>query len=973
MPTRILAIWIFAMSSAAWASYAFANDDSVETIVITGSRLSRMDGESASPIVVVPSQMFLQSSAVSVERTLNEMPQFVPVATGTSNAPSNDGQANISLRGLSPSQTLVLLDGRRLMPSDGRGSVDLNVLPPALVDRVDVISGGASAVYGSDAIAGVVNFRLNDRFEGFRVDGGWSETSRGDGSEYSTGLTAGTTFANERGSIMGYVGYTKRDQIGQSDRNFSRYPLQYYADEYDGLGPGGHFLGLGQVPVEGQAIVFASPQVFQNVFASYGLAPGTVPYIPAFIVNQDGSVFTIGNGAAGSVANYRGATDAVTYSDREYNGYNPAPYTALQMPLDRKSVFSSAKFEFSERFEGYAQVLAANYTVDRQLAPTVVGIALVPPTNPHIPADLATLAASRANPAAPFRYFRRLDEAGASVAENERDLVQLTTGVRGQLSASWSFDGYVQFGRNDRTEQQAGNVVLSRFQDLTFAADGGASICGSDFNPFTATPLSSECIEYVTTDASNKVTIDQNIAEISVNGPLLELPAGPLRAAFGVFYKKDQFDYNADPVLSAMLPGVTGVIGPRADIAGFDAAPDRSGEENNTDLYVELLVPLLDRMPWAQSLDLGVGYRYADYQNAGGVGSYKADVAYRPVDAIRLRGSYQHTVRAPSVEELFYPHVAGQFVVNPPDPCSASSRQRNGPDRAQVETLCLTQGLPPALLPGFQYPLARVDGISGGNPDLDPEQADTYTFGVVLASSLEAYELGDWQLSIDWYRIDIEDGIGRWQADSAIDRCFDPAFNPTYAPQNIYCTFFERNRDTGQIFALITDRNIGGVRTSGVDLQVDWGVNAGPGRVSVNENLTWVDEWQYRDPSGGVIEYAGTIGGGGLGRSLPEWKSLLNVSYQWNRARLFAKWQYIDAQNDVQYRDFKVPARNYFGLSASYEVDAGRYDGLTARFGVENLFDEAPPVFPTWQQANTDPSQYDVLGRRYFFSVSYRV
>jgi len=958
---------------AAFALDAAAEEATIETIVITGSRLARADNESASSIVVVPAQMFLQSGATSVERTLNELPQFVPTATGTSNGPGNDGQANISLRGLSPLQTLVLLDGRRLMPADGRGSVDLNVLPPALIERVEVITGGASAVYGSDAIAGVVNFRIKDNFEGVKLDAGWAETAQGDGEEYTTGLTAGTAFADGRGSIMGYVGYTQREQIGQTQRKVSRYPLEYFAGESNGVGRGGAFLPSGgSVVEEGLSVVFADPGVFRDLFAAYGYAPGSVPYQAGIGVNSDRTVFTIGNDTPGSVANFRGDKDAVLFNDRAYNAFNFAPSTALQMPLDRTSAFSRMTFAFSEQVEAHLQVLVADYSVDRQLAPVAAGITLIPPTNPHIPTDLATLLASRANPAAPFRSFKRMSELGPQVAENDRDLLQVTTGIRGELTSQWTYDLYAQLGRNDRTEHQTGNVRLSKLQDLTFAADGGTSICG-DFDPFAKNTLTNECAQYIAVDASNDVTVDQTIAEVSVSGPLWSLPGGPLRAAFGLFYKKDEFSYDADPIMNTVLPGVPGVIGPRPDIAGFEAAPDRQGDSRNTDLYVELLIPLLNETALAQSLDLGLGYRYSDYDHAGGVDSYKAELLYRPDAPVRIRGSYQHTVRAPSVEELFYPAVSSQFLINPPDPCSASSSQRNGANRAQVEALCLTQGLPSALLPGFEFPLRRVDGISGGNPDLDPEQADTYTVGVVFTNWLDNYKLGDLEISVDWYRIDIEDGIGRWQADSAVDRCFDPAFNVGFSQTNIYCTFFERRPDTGEIYALILDRNIGGLRTSGIDLQIEWGIDAGPGRLGVNAIVTYVDEWRYQDPSGGIIDYVGTIGGGGLGRSLPQWKSLLNVNYQWSNVTLFAKWQHIDAQNDVLYRDFEVPSRDYFGLSASYTMDAGVYDGLTARMGIENLFDENPPIFPSWQQANTDPSQYDVLGRRYFIGVSYQI
>ena len=203
---------------------AHAQDAMLEEIEVTGSRIAQRDFTSASPIVSVPAELFAQTSAVSVERALAMLPQFVPTVTGTSNSPGNDGQANLSLRGIGSVQTLVLLDGKRLMPADGRGTVDLNVVPAALLDSVEVVTGGASAAYGSDAIAGVVNFRLRERFQGVEFDGQWGQTDHGDGQEYSAGVLAGTSFADERGDVLGYVGYARRDQVNQGDRRSSRFP-----------------------------------------------------------------------------------------------------------------------------------------------------------------------------------------------------------------------------------------------------------------------------------------------------------------------------------------------------------------------------------------------------------------------------------------------------------------------------------------------------------------------------------------------------------------------------------------------------------------------------------------------------------------------------------------------------------------------------------------------------------------------------
>jgi outer membrane receptor protein involved in Fe transport len=961
-----------AVAAALCPSPLLADDAALEEIEVTGSRIARRDFTSASPIVSVPGSLFTETSAVSVERTLAQLPQFVPTVTATSNAPSNDGQANLSLRGIGSAQTLVLLDGKRLIPADGRGSVDVNVLPPALIESVEVVTGGASAAYGSDAIAGVVNFRLRDDFEGLEFDGQWGLSDRGDGQEYSAGVLAGTSFFDGRGDVSAYLGYAERDQVDQGDRPYTKHPYIYYPDETGGHGPGGAFLGGGSaITDDGFAVVFSNPVVFRDLFASYGYPPGSIPYQPGVGVNADGTVFAFGDGVTpGSVANYRGEIDPVMYNDRALT-FNTAPFTALQLPLQRVSAFLRGRFEVSPASEAYAQALYADYSATRQLAPADSGILLVPPTNPYLPPDLARLVASRVNPSVPFRFFARPTVLGPRTAENDRQWLQATVGLRGAAFDSWRFDVYVQSGYNERTERQRGITRISKYQELLFAADGGQSICGG-LNVFGKDRISAECAAYVATSAANEARTEQTIAEASIDGPLLDLPAGELRVAAGVFHKRDDFEYVPDPVLEVMLPGVPGVIGPRPDVSGLGAGAARAGQETNTDLYVEALVPLLRDEAAGRLLEFGVGYRRSEYEQAGGADSYKAELEFRSSRSITWRGSFQHAVRAPSVEELYYPEIASQFVVPIPDPCSVSSPQRNGPDQQRVEALCLAQGMPLALLPTYNFVLRRVDGVSGGNPDLEPEEADTYTAGIVLDSSLEHRWLRDLQVTIDWYRIDFRNGIGRWNTESAVTRCFDADFNPDYDPGYAYCTFFTRVATTGEMYAFELDRNIGGVETTGVDLQVNWGTEAGPGWLHANLYFTYVDEWLATEPDGRQVDYAGTIGSRGLGGALPRSRSLLDLRYDWPVFGVYARWQHIDGMRDAEYRDFRVPAYDYFDTGVTVALDQGSLAGLSATVGIENLFNEEPPLFPSYPQANTDPSQYDVLGRRYFVNLRYR-
>jgi len=945
----------------------------LENVVVTGSRLARSAADSASPIAVVPGTAFAETGAVTVERTLAQMPQFVPTVGSTSNDPGNDGQANLSLRGLGPTQTLVLLDGRRLTPADGRATPDVNLLPPALIESVEIVTGGASAAYGSDAVAGVVNFRLREDFNGLEFGGRWSVTDQGDGEEYTVDVSGGTQFADGRVSLLASVGHAHRDGLGQYARGWSRHPLAYYAGETGGVGPGGAFLDSGAgITAEGVNVVFPTRAAADAVFADYGYAPGTIPTsaLPGYGVNTDGTLYTIGDGRTpGSVVNYRGTRPSRAANDRSVT--TPlADEAALVLPLERDSVFLRATWRPGGGTEAFLQAMYAEYAAERRLGPSESGILLMPPTNPYVPADLERLLASRPNPAAPFRVLKRMTMLPSRVATNDRELLQVTAGVEGPLAGDWRYQAYVQHGDNERTERRTGSVLTGRVQELIARPDGGAADCGA-FNLFGINPIAPGCAASITASATNRSEFRQWIAEATADGPLAMLPAGPLELLLGAFYKDDEFTYRPDELAGTFLPAVPGIIGPRPAVAGFPTAAARAGSESNTDLFAELRIPLLHGRPGAAHLEAGFGYRRSDYERAGTFDSLKADLLYRPVQAVALRGSYQQAARAPSVDELYYPQQRVQHVFTPPDPCSVTSEQRRGPDRAQVEALCLAQGLPPALLPTFTYPLARVEGVLGGNPGLDPEESESYTIGVVYSPAARP-RAGRLQLAVDAYRIQLDDAIGRWDADSAVRRCYERTYNPGYDLANPYCTYFTRSPANGEIFASVIDRNLGGIDTRGVDFDLQWTGALGAGTLSVTEALGYIERFEVREPHGGTIDLAGTIGGRALGGALPRWKSLLSVGWTWRGTEPYARWRWVDGMRDALVPSFEIDAVHYVDLGVRHRFDSGPFAGLALSAGVDNATDAEPPLFPSWQQANTDPSLYDVLGRRWFAGADFR-
>jgi len=972
-------------------------------VIVTGSRIARPDFDSASPIVSVTEELFERSGSNTIESALNTLPQFVPAWTSTSNNPGNGGQANVSLRGLGPTATLVLVDGKRLMPANGDGVTDLNIIPSSLIESVEIITGGASAVYGSDALAGVVNFKLKRTFDGVEINGTWGQTDRSDGTQYEAGLTAGTDFADGRGSIVGYAGYADRELVTHGDREFSRYPMQYSDVPGGGtLGPGNSFLPSGsQFIEEGRVNLISddnpiSPAAFDELMVSYGYAPGEVPYWPEgfrfpnaqFGFNTDGTLFTQGNfgfffNQIPGVFNFKGVENPVFFNPYLYS-YNFGPVNALQLPLERKSAFARAEFELSDSIRIYAQGLYSDYSVTQQLAPTPLVDVFMPVDNPFVPTDLAALLASRPTPDQAFSFEKRVSETGPRTGTSDYDVYQVTIGLTGDVFQDWNYEVYTQIGANDQVNHQTGNLLTSKIEELTFAPDGGVSTCGG-FDPFGLDSISAECMEYISTDASNHAEVDQTIAEASLSGPLIALPAGDLKAAFGVFYKEDRYQYTASPAASAIIPPSAIVPFERLDIQGFSASDDIKGDDHNLDVYAELLVPLLRDAPGAQSLEAVVGYRLSDYASAGSFDSWKAELIYQPIDAVRLRGSYQQAVRAPSVYELYLPQLPAIsdffFFPDEVDPCAAGSAARSGPDGAQVEALCLAQGIPASVLPGFLGSNLVSGGKNGGNPGLGPEKATTSTIGLVWTPRLSSALFSNLQISLDWYEIDITDKIEQVHFFDFGQFCYDRRYNPDFSVANQWCAMFSRNPVSGRVDSFQElYRNAYDWNTSGVDAQLDWRFDLGPGQVGVSWLVSWLDSFTATAVGsvGATEEWTGTIGFDPparlVGASLPEWKSNLHLSYSWRDLTMGASWRYIDSMNDSDSAldpAFEVPQVDYLDLSADYEFASGFLDGLRIGIGVENVTDEDPPIFPSYIQANTDPSQYDVFGRRYYASLRY--
>lgn len=946
----------------------------IDEVVVTGSRIARQDYRSSSPIVTVDAQDIQATGSVTIDSLMNDLPQFTPSISSTSNNPSNGGQANLDLRSLTPKRTLVLVNGRRLVPSNSDGSADVNLIPTALIRNVETISGGASAAYGSDAIAGVANFILNDRFEGAQIDAQYGQTDRDDGTTQSYTLTVGGNFADDKGNAVISINRSTRDLIYNSAREFSAVSG-----------------ASGTTPL-GSAVFDSTNLPDADVVRAY-FGDTTLPLNGAFGFNNDGTIFshtrTLNFKSPGGIQWDGFVTPGGNYA------FNTGALNYLSLPMERWNVFSSARYTLNDNVEFYGDALFNQYTASQELAATPAASTTgfrVRSTNPFIPADLKTFLDSRANPNASFQLNKRFTDLGGRHAEYDYSVYQLTGGIRGQVpKSSWTYDLYAQYGRVSNIETQTGNVSRSAVQELLDAADGGASICEGGFNPFGDNGVSADCLSYIGRTSRTITTVEQSVVEGTLQGKAFDLPAGEVRVALGVQYRENTFRYAADPSLARMNPRTPhldingnpdgGTIG-GVEIAGFNGADSVNGSVNTVDLFGEALVPILADLPFIQALDLTLGYRYSDYSSVGGTTAYRADLDWTIVDGLRVRGGYNRAVRAPSIGELFspanvnFPAIGDASAAAPGgDPCDVNGFFRNGPNAAQVKALCLAQGISPVVIDTYDFANDQVNGFSGGNVNLQEETADSFSVGLVYQSQFQSPWLSRLSASLDYYSIEIEDVISEISISDALNGCFNgTGENPNYDPNNSYCQLFSRDPDNGSIIDAIENLdNLGVLKTSGVDLQVDWSIDmvdvGAPdwGTLGVNAVVGWLAEREDSIVAGGSFtDRKGTISDD-FGNTFPEWKSLVSVNWAHGPFTATARWRRV-GEMTVYGSDEVLEPIHYFDLSGTWAVN----DTVSLRAGVNNIADQEPRTWDPGVQANTDPSTYDILGRRYFVGLTAR-
>lgn len=944
------------------------NNEAIQDIVVTGSRISRQDYNAPSPTISLTGEAVVKNAAVTVESSLSQLPQFVGSFNGTAAFPGNSGQANLNLRGLGTNRVLVLLDGRRMQPTSADGAVDVNIVPTALISNVETITGGASATYGSDAIAGVVNFRLNRAFRGFRVDGKMGLTSRGDGATRQIDATFGTDFADRRGSLIMSGSYATRDRIKRAQRSF-------YPSDLRIVGNAPVFGASNTIP-QGTATLSNNPPsqaAVDAVFAKYGVTPGSVRPTDGFSVNANGTLFNA-LPTTRPVQNYLDPETEFASIYRNGVYFNANPRIDLQLPLERKSIFGMGTYDVTNSIQAHLRGYHSDYTVDRDLFESpligVTGTVYVPVTNPFIPADLSTLLASRANPTAPFILTKGLTQFAPRSEHNRYSVWQMEGGLEGSLGGDWKWDVSTAYGQN-RLRQTQVSLDKSRIQQLFNATDGGASLCEGGFNPFGDVPVSASCQAYLGGEAVNRTRLSQRVFEGNLQGTVLELPAGPLKVAVGASNRRNTYSFVPDAIVSA------------ANLTGFNVANASSGSQTVTEGYAELLAPLLHDIPAIEKLELGLAYRHSRYDTSGSLDTYRATVDWKVANGLSLRGGYSRAARAPSLLELFGAAFNGSTNIGDPsggartgDPCDFRSAARQGSDSSLVQALCIAQGVPSTAIGTFVQSSTIASTLTQGNPDLRPEKADTYSAGVVFNGREIGGVLRSFQVSIDYYKIKIGNAIATVPVDASLSRCFNyDGSNPTYSNDTIYCANIRRLTGVGTLAALSIEPqlNLATAVTTGIDVQVDWSVPVGAGQLGVNFAGTYVDSFRRTAlPGSRSLDYAGSTSNGSAGgAAVPRFKSISTLSYSNDIASIAFKWRHISALKDSS----KVisststvpgtPAVEYFDANLTIKAAENFDIGL----GVMNIGDRKPPVI-AGILGNFDYATYDALGRSFFLTVS---
>jgi len=906
-------------------------DENLEEVVVTGSRIKRADLSAVSPVSVVTGEEFVISGNLNIEQKLAELPQTLPSFGPSSNNPG-DGTARVDLRGLGDVRTLVLVNGRRYIPATQTGVVDLNSIPGTLIKQVDVTTGGASAVYGSDALAGVVNFQLIDDFQGVEITGLYDITDEGDGDKINLDITIGGNFDDGRGNAVLYASYSERDAVFADARDFSNVVLQEgTVNGVPTLVPGG----------------------------SSGI-PGSRAFTGATLPNGQNLGFFEQNGSGRA------------FQDPE-DRFNFAPDNFLQLPQERFLLSSFAHYDLTESTRLYSELTFSRNEVPQELAPTPAFTTVtVNPESPFFQPDVqAALAGIRTDSNgdgvingadnSDIYIGRRLVENGSRQVIDTRNAYRVVLGIDGEINDNWSFDAYYSRATLDNSNLLEGDVNRSRFEQAVLVTDDGTACQDPSngcvpLNIFGAGNISQAAVDFIQVGATNVTSITQQVAQASVSGLLGTLPSAsaPVGVVVGVEYRQDDSSFRPDTFLST------------GNVLGFNAGNPTDGGFNVTELFGEVSLPLISDQPGIETLDLWGAFRYSDYSNIGGVESFATALTYAPISAAKFRVGYQEAVRAPNVFELF--NGGNNGFPSATDPCSADGFV---PGVTSVAT-CIANGVAPGQVGVFSQANAQIEGQFGGNVNLAEEESDTFTFGVVIEPT-EGLDI-----TIDYFDINIDDAISTFGG--GVNGILDLCFNVNGDITSPFCQAVSRRAD-GQVDVVqALNANIASLETTGIDFGINFVTELAGGELSISTKATYLLDFDST-PVADLNETDECAGSFGNTCGSPLNELIVNTRSTWTKGpwTLSTLVRYLDSvtNDEVSFGNTdpstlaapEIDSEIYLDVSASYAFS----DDLSVNFGINNILDTEPNAIGNSQeQSNTFPSTYDLLGPRAFVSARYR-
>ncbi|MDB5936619.1 MAG: TonB-dependent receptor [Massilia sp.] len=923
--------------------------DKIEVVQVTGTRIALPGTISNSPISSITTDDFNSSQPIAVEEFFKSLPAAAP-ATGPGTNNGTVGAATIDLRGLGPNRTLVLVNGRRLVPFSLGGLVDTNAIPLALLSRVDLMTGGASVVYGADAVSGVVNFNLKRNFTGLELATSYGATAdQRDARRRRTDLTMGANLADNRGNVVLSVGKTTAEPLTQGARAYGIASLNSVTG-----GPTG------------------SPTTVPSAFSTSKGPGGTDTLAGTWQIDP--------------------ATGALVQPVQLYNANPPNYYVT---GLERTQATSLANFKFNDHAEAYAELFYTDSKVGATIAETGTfgNTYNVPIGNPFIPAAARQqLCARRGIPPAscvegnptivPLLINRRFVELGPRFYDFDTRTVQYTLGLKGAIASDWTYDVYWSRGNADQAGTRTNWGSQSKVAQALNALNGTTCVNPANgcvpLNVFGAAgSITPAQLGFINLSTQMLQSVRQDVGALTFSGDLgsrMSSPfAGqPITTALSLEQRQVSAYTRSDAALQ--IPGE--VLG---NAAMF---PDRAGEFKLREYALEMAVPLVSDKPLIKALNLELGYRQTQFSTAGkshGYGSWKYGGEWAPVRSLRLRGMVQKATRAPNVNELFAPVVPALSNLAV-DPCQGSRISQAASNLAgSLSNLCRLTGVPQSEIGSLPAPSSsQINTRTGGNPELGPEQAKTRTIGFVWEPVPKL------AVTVDYYKIDIDSAISSPTTTDILDGCYNTAFNPGLA-MNTACALIGRNTINGTLNGVEANgvrtalTNLGTQSTSGVDVNVAYRLSAGTfGSVDLSGGFNQVQSFKFR-PTPASVE-RDCLGYYSVACGAPTYKRKFNQRTTWTIGAfsLGYNWRYLSGViEEPGGTDFlpafaKIDAYHYVDMSAVWNVSKM----LRLNISVNNIANKRPPIVggtigtTFTNSGNTFPQNYDAVGRYITFGAT---